>query len=40
MFINNYILNLLNIEDKNIFILPNIQEKILKIRIIRLLKEF
>ena len=29
MFINNYILNLLNIEDKNIFILPNIQEKII-----------
>ena len=30
MSINNYILNLLNIEDKNIFILPNIQEKIIK----------
>lgn len=30
MFINNYILNLLNIEDKNIFILPNIQEKNIK----------
>ncbi len=29
MSINNYILNLLNIEDKNIFILPNIQEKII-----------
>lgn len=30
MPINNYILNLLNIEDKNIFILPNIEEKIIK----------
>ena len=27
---NNYILNLLNIEDKNIHILPNINEKIVK----------
>jgi transposase len=27
---NNYILNLLNIEDKNIFILPNIEEKNIK----------
>lgn len=27
---NNYILNLLNIEDRNIFILPNIEERIIK----------
>ena len=27
---NNYILNLLNIKDKNIFILPNIEEKLIK----------
>ena len=26
MSMNNYILNLLNIEDKNIFILPNIKK--------------
>ena len=30
MSMNNYILNLLNIEDKNIFILPNIEEKLIK----------
>ena len=30
MSMNNYILNLLNIEDKNIFILPNIDEKVIK----------
>lgn len=30
MSMNNYILNLLNIEDKNIFILPNIEEKNIK----------
>ena len=30
MSMNNYILNLLNIEDKNIFILPNIEEKFIK----------
>lgn len=30
MSMNNYILNLLNIEDKNIYILPNIKEKIIK----------
>ena len=30
MSMNNYILNLLNIEDKNIFILPNIEERIIK----------
>ena len=30
MSMNNYILNLLNIEDKNIFILPNIEERNIK----------
>ena len=30
MSMNNYILNLLNIEDRNIFILPNIEERIIK----------
>ena len=30
MSMNNYILNLLNIEDKNIFILPNIEERVIK----------
>lgn len=30
MSMNNYILNLLNIEDKNISILPNIKDKIIK----------
>ena len=30
MSMNNYILNLLNIEDKNIFILPNIEERYIK----------
>ena len=29
MSMNNYILNLLNIEDKNIFIFPNIDEKVI-----------
>ena len=30
MSMNNYILNLLNIEDRNIFILSNIEERIIK----------
>ena len=30
MSMNNYILNLLNIKDKNIYILPNIEEKLIK----------
>jgi len=30
MSMNNYILNLLNIKDKNIFILPNIEERLIK----------
>ena len=30
MPMNNYILNLLNIKDKNIFILPNIEERLIK----------
>ena len=30
MSMNNYILNLLNIEDRSIFILPNIEERIIK----------
>ena len=30
MSMNNYILNLLNIEDKNILILPNIEERLIK----------
>ena len=32
MSMNNYILNLLNIEDRSIFILPNIEERIIKNR--------
>lgn len=39
MSINNYILNLLNIEDKNIFILPNIQEKIIKNKNYKIIEE-
>ena len=39
MSMNNYILNLLNIEDKNIFISPNVEERVIK-KNIRLLKDF
>jgi transposase len=37
---NNYILNLLNIEDKNIFILPNIKEKIIKNKKYKIIEGF
>lgn len=40
MSMNNYILNLLNIEDKNFFILLNIEERVIKNKNIRLLKAF
>ena len=32
MFINNYILNLLNIKDKNIHIITECKEKIIKVK--------
>lgn len=40
MSMNNYILNLLNIEDKNIFILPNIKEKIIKNKKYKIIEGF
>lgn len=39
MSINNYILNLLNIEDKTFLFYLIFKKKLLKIRIIRLLKD-
>lgn len=39
MSINNYILNLLNIEDKTFLFYLILKKKLLKIRIIRLLKD-
>ena len=38
MSMNNYILNLLNIEDKNIYILPNIGEKMIKNKKYKIIK--
>lgn len=40
MSMNNYILNLLNIEDKNIFILPNIEEKFIKNKKYKIIEGF
>ena len=40
MSMNNYILNLLNIEDKNIFILPNIEERIIKNKRYKIIEGF
>ena len=40
MSINNYILNLLNIEDKNIFISPNIEEKVIKNKKYKIIERF
>ena len=40
MSMNNYILNLLNIEDKNIFILPNIDEKVIKNKKYKIIEGF
>lgn len=40
MSMNNYILNLLNIEDKNIFILPNIEERIIKNKKYKIIERF
>ena len=40
MSMNNYILNLLNIEDKNIFILPNIEERIIKNKKYKIIEGF
>ena len=40
MSMNNYILNLLNIEDKNIFILPNIEEKVIKNKKYKIIEGF
>ena len=40
MSINNYILNLLNIEDKNIFIIPNIEEKVIKNKKYKIIEGF
>ena len=40
MSMNNYILNLLNIEDKNIFILPNIEERVIKNKKYKIIEGF
>ena len=40
MSMNNYILNLLNIEDKNIFILPNIEERFIKNKKYKIIEGF
>ncbi len=40
MSTNNYILNLLNIEDKNIFILPNIEERLIKNKKYKIIEGF
>ena len=40
MSMNNYILNLLNIEDKNIFILPNVEERIIKNKKYKIIEGF
>ena len=40
MSMNNYILNLLNIEDKNIFILPNIEERAIKNKKYKIIEGF
>lgn len=40
MYTNDYILNLLNIKDKNIFILPNIEEKFIKNKKYKIIEGF
>ena len=40
MSMNNYILNLLNIEDKNIFISPNIEERVIKNKKYKIIEGF
>lgn len=40
MSMNNYILNLLNIKDKNIYILPNIEERLIKNKKYKIIEGF
>ena len=40
MPMNNYILNLLNIKDENIFIIPKMEEKIIKNKNYKIIEGF